>query len=79
MKSKGSEHPDVGSTYEGIGLVYAKKGDYAKAIEYSKKSFDIDLNLKGAEHPDTKRTQKFIDVCKKNMMKNSSFIRRLFS
>ena len=70
MKSLGSEHPDVGSTYDGIGVVYAKKGDYAKAIEYSKKSFDMDLNLKGAEHPDTKRTQKFIDVCKKNMMKN---------
>jgi hypothetical protein len=63
----GSEHPDVGASYNNIGNVYTNKGDNDKALEYYKKDLDISLKSLGSEHPLTKQTQSYIDICKRKM------------
>ena len=51
----------MAASYHGLGNVYYRKGDYTKAIEYYEKSLAISLKTLGAEHPDTKNMQEWID------------------
>jgi tetratricopeptide (TPR) repeat protein len=37
----GNEHPSVADTYNNLGLVHAKKGDYDSAIEYCEMALKI--------------------------------------
>jgi len=45
-------HPDVASSYNGLGLVYHRKGDYEKAISFYNKALYIRSNVFGEKHPD---------------------------
>lgn len=49
----GKEHEKTATSYNEIGVVYNKKGDYDKALEYSKKALEIREKSLGTEHPDT--------------------------
>ena len=42
------------STYNNIGLVYSAQGDYATALEWYRKSYQILKNKLGDTHPSTK-------------------------
>ena len=56
-----------GNTYNGLGIVYYNKGDYAKAIEYYEKCLEIRLKKLGGDHPDTKITQRNLELCRAKM------------
>ena len=45
----GADHPDVASTYIGLGNVYNHKGDYDAASEYHEKALAIQLRTLGAD------------------------------
>ena len=47
----GIEHPDVATSYNSIGGVYAVQGDYPKALEHYSKALDILEKVFGNEHP----------------------------
>jgi tetratricopeptide (TPR) repeat protein len=42
----------VASSYSNIGVVYRKKGQYERALEYYQKAFEIDIKVSGQDHPD---------------------------
>ncbi len=46
-KIKGNDSIDVATTLNGIGSVYSRKGDYAKALEHYERSLDIRTKIKG--------------------------------
>ena len=46
-----SKYPKNGRALSSIGLVYSQKGDYKKALEYYKKTLDIDLKIYDEIHP----------------------------
>ena len=48
-----NENADTATSYNNIGLVYNSQGDYAKALEYILKAFEIREKVLGKEHPDT--------------------------
>jgi len=52
----GKEHKDTASSYNNIGLVYHKLGDYGKALEYHQKALAICEKLFGTEHPITAKS-----------------------
>ena len=43
---------EIATSYNNIGLVYSDQGNYAKALEYSKKSLAIRLKVLEPDHPD---------------------------
>ena len=49
----GKEHEKTATSYNNIGLVYWKQGDYPKALEYYGKALAIDEKVLGKDHPDT--------------------------
>ena len=49
----GKEHLSTAAAYNKIGMVYAKQGDYSKALEYFKKALDICERVLGPDHPST--------------------------
>ena len=52
LKVHGYQHPSTGTSYNNLGLVWNKKGEYDKAIEYFEKSLAIKLKTLGGEHSD---------------------------
>ena len=52
LKTLGGEHPYVATSYNNIGQVWNKKGEYDKALEYYEKCLAIELKTLGGEHPD---------------------------
>jgi tetratricopeptide (TPR) repeat protein len=74
LKALGSEHPDVGTSYFNIGAVYAnlkrgffgkhKKSDKKMAMAYLLKAKAIFLPRLGAQHPQMKNLQSWIDGLK---------------
>ena len=51
LEQYGEEHPDVATTYNNIGTIFAHQGEYAQALEYYSKSLDIKKKIFGKEHP----------------------------
>ena len=49
----GEEHPDTATSYNNLGVVYARQGEYKKAEELYKKALEIRERILGEEHPDT--------------------------
>ena len=49
----GKEHENIAASYNEIGLVYKRQGDYGKALEYYFKDLAICEKVLGTEHPDT--------------------------
>ena len=47
------EHPDTAASYNNIGTVHDKMGDYSQALECHFKSLKIREKVLGFEHPDT--------------------------
>jgi tetratricopeptide (TPR) repeat protein len=66
LKTLGTEHSYVASTYDNIGLVYNSKGEYDKALEWYQKCLDIKLTTLGAGHPSVATTYNNIGVAWKN-------------
>ena len=62
LKQLGSDHPRVITSYNNIGEVYNKKGEYDKALEYHQKSLAIRLKQLGADHPDVAQSYNNIAV-----------------
>jgi tetratricopeptide (TPR) repeat protein len=48
----GEEHPDIATYYSNLGIAYAGKGEYDKAISYYEKALAIGKKFLGEEHPD---------------------------
>ena len=63
-KALGVEHPDTAASYNRIGVIYAKQGDYEKALEYFQKSLAIYEKVLGSEHPSTRSCQENIEEYK---------------
>jgi len=57
----------VAISYNNIGLVCSKKGEYDMALEWYQKCLDILLKTLGAEHPDVATTYSKIRHCQKKM------------
>ena len=57
----GSEHPDTAISYNNIGLVYNKKGEYESAIKYLKKAWYTYKAKLGEEHPYTLNTREIMN------------------
>ena len=49
----GKEHENIAASYNEIGLVYDRQGDYGKALEYYFKALAIKEKVLGTEHPST--------------------------
>jgi tetratricopeptide (TPR) repeat protein len=45
-KFLGEEHPDIATYYSNLGLAYAGKGNYDKAISYYEKGLAIDKTFR---------------------------------
>ncbi|CAF1456955.1 unnamed protein product [Rotaria sordida] len=45
-------HPDLASSYNGIGIVYYNMGEYSKALSSYERAFDIDKKALPPNHPD---------------------------
>ena len=56
VKVLGKEHPDTATTYNNIAGVYARQGDYSKALEWYQKALAINEQGLGKDHPDTAST-----------------------
>ena len=52
----GQEHKNTAASYNNIGSVYWKQGDYPKALEYYGKALAIVEKVLGKDHPDTATT-----------------------
>lgn len=52
----GKEHEKTATSYNNIGGVYKKQGNYPKALEYLKKALAIDEKVLGKEHENTAAT-----------------------
>ena len=48
----GENHPNVASSFNNIGFVYANQGNYSKALEYYEKALNMRLSIYGEQHPD---------------------------
>ena len=48
----GPDHPDVATSYNNIGLVYSRQGDYAQALDYNRRALSIREQVFGPDHPD---------------------------
>ncbi len=48
----GENHPDVATSYNNIGLVYASLGNYDRALEFYERALKIDLEIFGENHQD---------------------------
>ena len=53
MKNHTVFNHSIGITYNHLGSVFEKKGDYYRAIEYYEQSLSIDIELMGHQHPST--------------------------
>ena len=61
LQALGSDHPLVGTSYNNMGQSYLNKGDKKKALAYFLKAKAICLKKLGAQHPNTKIAQAWID------------------
>lgn len=52
LKYEPSNHPNIAETYEAIGGVYHKKGEYDKAIEMYDRSIELRRRIHEEDHPD---------------------------
>ncbi len=52
VQQHGDTHPDVATSHNNIGIVYALQGAYLQALEYYNKALDIQLKTLGDTHPD---------------------------
>ncbi len=62
----GKEHENTAASYNNIGGVYKKQGDYPKALEYLKKALAIKEKVLGEDHPDTATDYNNIGLVYKN-------------
>jgi CHAT domain-containing protein/Tfp pilus assembly protein PilF len=51
-KILGTDHPDVASSLNNLGLLYIRQGQYAQAEPLLKRSLTIDEKVVGPDHPD---------------------------
>ena len=49
----GEEHHNTATSYNNIGMVYYRQGNYDKALEYCLKDLAVQEKVHGTEHPDT--------------------------
>ena len=52
-KLYGTNSKETANSYNKIGVVYEKQGEFDKALEFHKKALDICEKVLGREHPDT--------------------------
>ena len=48
----GSDHPDVATSFNNIGAVYAGKGDFENALDQYQKGLEIKTRVFGSDHLD---------------------------
>ena len=53
---------DVAASYNNIGNVYNRQGNYEEALEYYQKDLDITVRLVGQDHPDVASSYSNIGV-----------------
>ena len=63
----GENHPSLATSYNNIGSVYDKKGDYAIALEYYNKSMKICELVFDEENPFRKTVKERIEIVKQKM------------
>ena len=56
LNKLGKDHPDVASSYNNIGSIYAEQGKYDKAFEYYNKAFKSFKKRFGTRHSHTTDT-----------------------
>jgi len=66
-KGLGTEHLSTAVSYNNIGVFYANRGDFSKALEYLEKALKIFEEKLGTEHPNTKQTKQDVDYVKSNL------------
>jgi tetratricopeptide (TPR) repeat protein len=54
-------HPAIASTYNNLGVVYARKRNFSKALECYQKSLDISHKILPPTHPEVQRTENNIE------------------
>jgi tetratricopeptide (TPR) repeat protein len=54
LKTFGSDHPDVASDWNNLGMAWQALGKYDKAIQYYEKALKIFEEFLGKDHPKTK-------------------------
>jgi len=53
LKLLGPDQSDTATSYNSIGSVYYKKGDYENALGEYRKALEIRLKVLGPDHPST--------------------------
>jgi tetratricopeptide (TPR) repeat protein len=48
-------HPNLGASYNNIGLVYEHMGDYSKAHSFYKRAVEITQSSLSADYPDREK------------------------
>jgi hypothetical protein len=61
LKARGTEHLSVATCHHDIGTVYAAKGDKEAAMASLLKAKAIREKKLGLKHPETQKTQEYID------------------
>lgn len=66
-KTLGEEHDIIANVLHNVGMTYLKQGNNEDAMTYLNKAKDIFLSKLGPNHPNTKKSQKWIDYAKGKM------------
>eukprot|EP00282_Hemiselmis_andersenii_P038895 CAMPEP_0169445508 /NCGR_PEP_ID=MMETSP1042-20121227/10477_1 /TAXON_ID=464988 /ORGANISM="Hemiselmis andersenii, Strain CCMP1180" /LENGTH=59 /DNA_ID=CAMNT_0009556909 /DNA_START=15 /DNA_END=190 /DNA_ORIENTATION=+ len=56
LKALGHDHVDVAATYNNMGVVHEKLGEYKKALEYYNMALKIRVEKLGHDHVDVATT-----------------------
>ena len=60
IKINGHDQPAVAASCQNIAVVYLRQGKQAQAIEMATKAYDINLKVRGPDHPSTKKLKSFL-------------------
>ena len=61
----------MASSYNNVGNVYNRQGQYELALEYYQKALEIDIKVSGQEHPDVAASKENIGLVFEAMGKKS--------
>jgi tetratricopeptide (TPR) repeat protein len=62
-----SNHPDLATSYNNIGMVYKNMGEYSKALSFLEKALSIFKETLPSNHRNIQIVQKNIDILKNNL------------
>ncbi len=57
MSTLPKNHPAIAATYNDLNVVYERKGQFFKGLEFYQKALDINHKILPPRHPEVQRTE----------------------